>query len=818
MDVVLRNLTGELCYVFIDDVLVFADTIEEHARRLEKVLQRFEKANLLLQPEKCAFAQPQVNYLGYVVSRDGVTASPDKVKAVRQYPVPRNVKEVRSFLGLASFYRRLVPRFAEIAKPLTQLIRKDVQFKWESSQQAAFEKLKEILCSEQVLAYPDFNTQFILTTDASKVAVAAILSQVQEGVERPIAFASRQMNKAEQNYCASEAEMLAVIWATKQFRCYLFGKRFTVRTDHSALTYLHKFAGNNSRLMRWSLRLAEFDFDIEHRPGTQIRHADALSRHVHTVTANQTLSKELVKAEQETDKFCNSLEVGKPQGRSEYFYDEEGVIYRRRKNGEHQLVVPKKLVKDVIALNHDPIFAAHPGRKRTLEILCIRYYWPGMRQDVENYVRECDDCHRRKQGREYTAPLGDVRQPTYPFEITSMDICGPYPLTPRKNKYLLTFIDYLTKYAEAIPLTDMSAESCARAYAAHVIARHGTGSILVTDQGRSFTSAFFKETCKILGVKQMHSSAYHPQGNAQIERFHKTMNQGLSHYVNSAGTNWDDLIPYYLMAYRGTPHSTSGYSPYYLLHGREMILPTSHDLRAKLTPDVRGTEYVHRLEHLKSTLKSAYKMVRENSHKSHATNKRYYDRRAKERSFQIGDIVYLYNPTRKPGQSSKFFSVWQGPYRVEARLSKLNYRVENQQGTEFVVHINRMQRAFKQGIWKAKSRERCYRKQRTRRQELEEDEPAVLAPGPMSIPVPQDGNRQPTPRTPNRNPPHMMDTPATEPHSSNAHGSQRTDPNYVPPDTPRSRRELGTTRSHPPLTRLQSRLQALEETVEQDDA
>jgi hypothetical protein len=147
--------------------------------------------------------------------------------------------------------------------------------------------------------------------------------------------------------------------------------------------------------MRWILRLAEFGFDIEHVPGTQIKHASALSRHVQTVTANQTLSKELVKAKQGTYKFFNPLEVGKPQGKSEYFYDER-VIYRRRKNEEHQLVVPRKLVKDVIALNHDPIFAAHPGRKRTLEILCIRYYWSGMRQDVENYVRECDDCHRRK--------------------------------------------------------------------------------------------------------------------------------------------------------------------------------------------------------------------------------------------------------------------------------------------------------------------------------------------------------------------------------------------------------------------------------------
>jgi hypothetical protein len=321
---------------------VFADKIEEHARRLDKVLQRFEKANLLLQPGKCTFALPQVNYLGYVVSRDGVTASPDKVLAVRKYPVPKNVKEVRSFLALASFYRLLFPRFAEIAKPMTQLIRKDTQFKWKSSQQAAFEKLKEMICSEQVLAFPDFKSHFILTTDASKVAVAEVLSQVQDGVDRPIAFASRQMNQAEQNYCASEAEMLAIIWATKQFRCYLYGKRFKVRTDHLALTYVRKFTGNNARLLRWSLRLSEFDFQIEHCPGTQIRDVDALSRHVQAVNTSQIIPMGSVKAEQASDKLCNSIKVGNFLGRSEYFYNEEGVIYRRRMNCEHQSTSPQE--------------------------------------------------------------------------------------------------------------------------------------------------------------------------------------------------------------------------------------------------------------------------------------------------------------------------------------------------------------------------------------------------------------------------------------------------------------------------------------------
>jgi hypothetical protein len=283
------------------------------------------------------------------------------------------------------------------------------------------------------------------------------------------------MNQADQKYAASEAEMFTVTWATKNFRCYLYGKKFLVRTDCAALKYLHKFADNNSRLLRWSLRLAEFDFEVEHRPGTKIRHVDALSRHVQTVTTDHTLSKEVVKAEQKADMFCSTLRVGKAGGRTEFFHDEDGVIYRRRRDGDHQLVVPESLVREVIAQNHDPIYASHPGQKRTFEILCLRYWWPGMRRDVDKYVGECDECQRRKQAHEYRAPLGDVREPTYPFEITSMDIVGPLPLSHQKNKYMLTFICHFTKYAEAVPIPDMTAETCARAYATHIVARHGSG-------------------------------------------------------------------------------------------------------------------------------------------------------------------------------------------------------------------------------------------------------------------------------------------------------------------------------------------------------
>ena len=274
-------------FVFID-IVIFSSTAEEHALRLEQVLSRFDEANLQLHPGKCVFAQSKVQYLGFTLSEKGVTASPDKVKAVRQYPTP-NVKDVRAFLGLASFYRRLVPNFAEIARPLTQLTKKGQEFSWGTRQQEAFEGLKEKLCTAPVLAYPNFKLPFILT-DASKTAVAAILSQVQDGIERPIAYCSRQLNSAEQAYSASEAEMLSLVWATKYFRCYLLGAKFVVRTDHSALTYLHNFADHNSRLLRWSIKLSELGFVVERKSGSNITHVDALSRHVGTVSHKNRLT------------------------------------------------------------------------------------------------------------------------------------------------------------------------------------------------------------------------------------------------------------------------------------------------------------------------------------------------------------------------------------------------------------------------------------------------------------------------------------------------------------------------------------------------
>jgi len=198
-------------------------------------------------------------------------------------------------------------------------------------------------------------------------------------------------------------------------------------------------------------------------------------------------------------------------------------MYRRQTGNKHQLVVPKTLIHHIIKVNHDPVYVAHPGVKRTYDLISLNYWWPGMRNSIKDYVKICGSCQRRKEGREFVAPLGDVDQPSAPFEVTSLDITGQYVLKPRKHKYLLTFIDHFTKYVEAIPISDQSAETCARVFARQIVTRHGTGSKLITDQGRAFMSTFFQETCKIMGIHKVNTTSYHPSSNGTIEKLHSTL-------------------------------------------------------------------------------------------------------------------------------------------------------------------------------------------------------------------------------------------------------------------------------------------------------
>jgi hypothetical protein len=278
MDAVLMGLRDVECLVYLDDILIFSTTIPEHARRMRLVFERIREANVKLGIAKCVFAAPKVTYLGHILSRDGVSPDHSKVTAIWNFPRPKTVRDVRAFLGLSGYYRSFIKEYAAVSRPLTQLTKKDATFEWTDAQQVSFDKLKAALTSDSVLAHPRFDLTFILSCDASNYAISAILSQLQNSKERPISFASRMLNKAEKNYSTTHKELLAVVFGTQIHRCYLYGRKFRIVTDHAALKWLIAVKNHQcARLTRWVLKLAEYEFEIEHKPGKKHVNADCLS-------------------------------------------------------------------------------------------------------------------------------------------------------------------------------------------------------------------------------------------------------------------------------------------------------------------------------------------------------------------------------------------------------------------------------------------------------------------------------------------------------------------------------------------------------------
>ncbi|MGL4388093.1 MAG: reverse transcriptase domain-containing protein, partial [Brevinema sp.] len=279
MNTILTGLNGMQCFVYLDDIVVYSKTLKEHIDRLRNVFTRISENNLKLQPDKCEFLRKEVAYLGHIITSKGLLPNPEKIKAVKDYPVPKNVKDIQAFFGLAGYYRRFIKDFSKIVKPINKLLIKGTEFKWDKEQQNAFEYLKEKLTTAPLLQYPNFNRQFTLTTDASNYAIGSVLSQTNDNSDLPVAYASRTLNNTEINYSTIEKELLAIVWSVEHFRPYLYGRKFRVITDHKPLKFLlNTKPPASSRLMRWRLKLEEYDFEIIYKEGKTNLNADSLSR------------------------------------------------------------------------------------------------------------------------------------------------------------------------------------------------------------------------------------------------------------------------------------------------------------------------------------------------------------------------------------------------------------------------------------------------------------------------------------------------------------------------------------------------------------
>ena len=584
MEELLKGL--EFARNYIDDIMVASKTFEEHLKHLELVLTRLREAKLKVKPTKCNIADHETKFLGFLVSEKGIKVCDSRSDAIKDYPIPTTQKQVRSFLGLASYYRRFINGFSEMAAPLTALTAKAAKgFKWNEICDEAFNNLKERLISPPILRQPDFQRQFVLTTDASTYGLGAILSQPDGDQENVIAYASRTMNEHERRYMTTEQELLAIVWAVQRFRPYLYGTTFKLITDHKALVHIQTSALGSGRLARWKLLLAEYQFEVEHKPGKDNTNADVLSRieYVSSIYENAPMTSEELARLQGEDKNLKAIidKTNEGGGVYESFVLRDGVLYRRRsidkpyaKNTIWRLVIPDSLVDEVLRTCHDDFSGAHLGLKKTCHKVSSQFFWTGMKKDVEKWISSCELCDAKKLPvTKYKAPLHPITEAERPFDIIGMDFVGPLPETESGNKWLLVITDYLTKWVEAFPTKDAKANTVAKILIKEIICRHGAPKKLLTDQGRQFVSNLLAKVCEYFNTKKINTTSYHPQCNGLTERFNGTLCSMIASYCNEKQEDWDEFIDVCLFAYRTSKQETVGETPFRLLYGRDVNLP-----------------------------------------------------------------------------------------------------------------------------------------------------------------------------------------------------------------------------------------------------
>lgn len=712
MECTLAGLVGDQCLIYLDDVIIFSSTFEQHLNRLASVLDRLRAAGLKLQAKKCHFAQAQVTYLGHIISNKGIEPDKSKLTAVSAYPTPQSTKEVKQFMGISNYYRRFIPGYAQIAEPLHRLLRKSSKsFQWTKECEISFTTLKSKLTTPPILAYPLFTVPFTVSTDASDRAIGGVLSQIQDGHERVIAYWSRQLNKAERNYSTIEREALAVVGAVKEFYPYLYGFHFTLLTDHNPLTSLKGIKDVGGRLARWLLFLQQFDFTIEYKKGSANSNADTLSRRppehpeVAAIGTCTLLADHdtLAKAQQEDPQLANlkgHIEQGTfptrcPRGLRKCFL-KQGLLCREYTESATrmtytQIVMPSSLRNRVLQEAHNNL--GHFGAKKTFEQVRTKFYWPGYEQDVQRWVQECERCQKRNPPQPNPpAPLGTI-QATEPFEVLSWDIMGPLPTSTQGNKYILVITDIFTKWVEAFPLKDTTANTLATVLMNEVVCRYGAPCKLHSDQGANLCSNVIQCLCQLLGITTTRTSAYHPAGNGQVERFNRTLEAILAKTVADNQHDWDSQLPKALFAYRTAIHETTQFSPFHLMFARSPNLPV--DLMLGRIQPGKLRSYPQFVQDSHKQLMTSYTITNQHLRAQHQRHKRIHDSHGLAECFEVGDRVWLYTPVVPQGYTKKFASFWKGPYTIIDKPGEVNYKVQLIGGTQtLVVHRNRLKPCY----------------------------------------------------------------------------------------------------------------------------
>ena len=511
------------------------------------------------------------------MNKDGLLVDDDKIKPILDYPRPKNLKQLRGFIGATSWYRKIIKDYAKLSEPLTSLTRKGVSFSWKDRQEEAFQILRTASTTAPILAYPNFRLPFVVQTDASQSGLGAVITQVQNGQERVIAYASRVLSGAERNYSTTEQECLAVVWAIKKFRHYFEGYKYTVITDHSSLRWLYNLKNPTGRLARWALDLLEYDFEVVHRKGAMHHVPDALSR----MYENEELDHIAVSEEINDEWYIRRREaVLATPNKFHGWKVVDGKLYKFRNNPlledlmddlqAWELVVPKGKRQAVLREVHERPEAGHLGPEKTYHRASNSYFSPGMFKDVNAYVRKCATRQLNKSEQAQSRGIMGQRIVQQPWTVVATDIMGPFPRSKKGHEYLIVFQALFTKWIELAPLKAANAQTIIASFSDLVITRWGTPQVLHSHNGTEFNNNAIREMAETFGIRHSFTPLYHPQENP-VERTNRVFKTMIRPFIGQDHRDWDANISDFRFAYNTSFHSTNKTTPAYLNLGRELF-------------------------------------------------------------------------------------------------------------------------------------------------------------------------------------------------------------------------------------------------------